>query len=124
MDIELLKKTIGRKLKQARKDNDLTQDDVAAKLDISAVAYGSFERGTNLIGLNYLIEISRIFSKPLGDFLPGYLTPEELNDLSHHPLFQRLLTAFAALPDDDARLVFVNAMEILTRKRDDSVTES
>ena len=127
MDINLLKQTIGRKLKQARKDQDLTQDDVAAKLDISAVAYGSFERGTNLIALNYLIEVSRILNKPLTFFLSSYVTPEELNDILHHPLTARLLAAFAALPADDARRTIVEFTELAAKhqaERDDGVTKS
>jgi len=99
LDINLLKQTIGRKLKQARKDQDLTQDDVAAKLDISAVAYGSFERGTNLIALNYLIEVSRIFGKPLTFFLSSYVTPEELNDPLADPYVQRYIAAIATIND-------------------------
>ena len=110
MDINLLKETIGRRLKQARKECDLTQDEVAERLGLTSVGYGSFERGTNLIALNYLIEVSRILDKPLTYFLPSpYVSPEELNDITHDPQFHafietwRLLTELADMGDEAGR---------------------
>lgn len=104
MDIDQLKETIGRRLKQARKEYDLTQGEVAEKLDLTSVAYGSFERGTNLIALNYLIEVSRVLNKPITYFLPHAFTEAELNDLTHDPRVQDILEAWrtlAALDDPE-----------------------
>lgn len=112
MDINQLKETIGRRLKQARKECDLTQDEVAERLGLSSVGYGSFERGANLIALNHLIEVSRILGKPLTYFLPTpYVTLEELNDLFHDPLFQDFLALWPRL-DDEGRALLLQLAEL------------
>ena len=98
INTEELKREIGKKLKRAREDKGLSQEDVAKQIGLSKVGYGAFERGSNLIALNYLLELSRILQKPITHFLPRHaLTEIELNDLTHDPRVQDILAAWRVL---------------------------
>jgi len=94
-----LKQRFGEKLRIAREEKGMSQEELAGRLGLSKVGYGALERGKNLIGLQYLIMLTFILGKPVTFFLPRYAVSEaELNDLSHDPQFQE----FAALwPDLD-----------------------
>jgi len=90
---------IAQKLRTAREEKDLSQEDVAKQLGVTAGAYGSFERATNLIALNYLIDLSRILQKPITYFLPPHVvTDAERNDSMHDPLLQELVANWPRIP--------------------------
>ena len=100
INTEELKREIGKKLKRAREDKGLSQEDVAKQIGLSKVGYGAFERGSNLIALNYLLELSRILQKPITHFLPRHaLTEIELNDLTHDPRVQDILNIWRFLTE-------------------------
>lgn len=65
MDLNTL---IGSKIAQLRKANNLTQEQLAEKLDISIKHCSAVERGLSCLSLEKLIEISEIFDTSL-DFL-------------------------------------------------------
>ncbi len=110
IDIETLKAEIGKKLKAAREEKGMSQEHVATMLGLSKVGYGALERGKNLIGLQYLIMLTFILEKPITYFLPNHiLTEDELNDITHDPLFStfvetwQLLSELADLGDEAGR---------------------
>lgn len=57
------------KLKEARKDAKMSQEEVAKRLDLSQGAYSDFERGESRLDVNYLVQLSDIFNKPVTWFL-------------------------------------------------------
>ena len=126
LDIQALKTEIGNRLKMAREESGYSQQNLADLIGLTKVGYGALERGQNLVSLQHLIPLARILNKPLAYFLPSHVSPEEMNDLSHHPLTARLLAAFAALPDDSVRKQYVMIMELTAAtqaaKRDDDPT--
>ncbi len=50
-----------KRIKAIREDNDLTQADIANKLDMNRSAYSLWELGINTIPLNYLVEFCNLF---------------------------------------------------------------
>ncbi len=86
IDVDKLKEEIGDKLREAREEKSMSQDEVAKMLGLSKVGYGALERGKNLISLNYLIALTYILQKPITYFIPGqYLTEEERQDALADP---------------------------------------
>lgn len=60
---------VGRNLRNARKAHGLRQAEMAEKLNISANAYGEYERGIKLISTRKLLEFCRILHIEPGDIL-------------------------------------------------------
>ncbi len=60
---------VGRNLRNARKAHGLRQAEVAEKLNISANAYGEYERGIKLISTKRLLDFCRILHIQPGDIL-------------------------------------------------------
>ena len=59
------------KLYALRKDNGITQEEMANKLGISRVSYGKKERGSSEFTQDEMFEISKIFNRTINDiFLP------------------------------------------------------
>jgi transcriptional regulator with XRE-family HTH domain len=111
VDIEQLKAEIGEKLKAAREAKRMSQEELANRLGLSKVGYGALERGKNLIGLQHLISLTFILEKPVTYFLPRYaISEDELNDLSHDPLWQELASLWPDLTAED-----VDAFMVLIR---------
>lgn len=57
------------KLKEAREDAKMSQTEVAKRINISQGAYSDFERGESRLDVNYLVQLSDIFNKPVTWFL-------------------------------------------------------
>jgi len=87
IDIEKLKGEVGRKLKAAREERGLSQEELARMLGLSKVGYGALERGKNLVGLQYLIMLTFILKKPITDFLPAHVVS---NSEHNSPLLDNL----------------------------------
>ncbi|MHB9033889.1 MAG: helix-turn-helix transcriptional regulator [Anaerolineae bacterium] len=70
---------VSRRVRQAREDAGLTQEDAAKALNLSVVGYGHYERATQPFGLEQLFQLSRILGKPVTWFLglPSELDPDE-----------------------------------------------
>jgi transcriptional regulator with XRE-family HTH domain len=104
IDIEKLKAEIGEKLREAREEANMSQEELASMLGLSKVGYGALERGKNLIGLQYLIMLTFILKKPITYFLPPFcVTPEEMNNLNLDPTFRRWAECYLAMPDEIRR---------------------
>lgn len=57
-------------LKNIREDRDLTQQEVADVLNIKVSAYGKYERGINMMGVDKYIILARFYDVSL-DYLLG-----------------------------------------------------
>ncbi len=64
-------KAIGRNIRTARMDLNLTQEDVAERLKISQLHFGRLERGDRPISLEMLALIANILETPLSSLLNG-----------------------------------------------------
>lgn len=62
---------IGERLKKARKEKKLTQEDLAEKLDVSIAFLSRIERGSSQINLKRLTQICEILGISEGDILNG-----------------------------------------------------
>ncbi len=69
---------IGRRIKYARMRNKITQEEMAAKLDVSVAFYSRVERGTSHVNLARIIEISDILGMSVAFFITG--VSEEANN--------------------------------------------
>lgn len=102
MDVDQLKITIAKKLRTIREERDLSQEDVARQLGMTTGAYGSFERAKNLISVNHLIGLSRIFQVPITDFLPAHVVSNsEHNSPLLDPRFQEISNLWPHLSEHD-----------------------
>ena len=79
--VDTLKRKIGARLRQAREDKGLTQEEVADLLGLTDVGYGAYERGQRLIPVDFLVKLTGILDRSVNYFLdspaPNGLTPEE-----------------------------------------------
>jgi len=99
LDINQLKLLIAKKLRTTREERSLSQEDVARQLGVTTGAYGSFERAKNLISVNHLIGLSRIFQVPITDLLPAHVvTNSERNEPLLDPLLQELINLWPDIP--------------------------
>jgi transcriptional regulator with XRE-family HTH domain len=78
---DVLRKKIGARLRQAREDVGLTQEDVARLLGLTDVGYGAYERGQRLIPVDCLVKLTGILDRSVNYFLDSPpvdgLSPEE-----------------------------------------------
>lgn len=77
-----LKRRIGARLRQAREDRGLTQEDVAGMIGLTDVGYGAYERGQRLIPVDCLVKLTSILDRSINYFLDspapnGGLTAQE-----------------------------------------------
>jgi len=68
-DREMLAKQIGRRLKQAREDRRLTQEEIGAALGIERAAYANIETGRSLLTIEHLMKLPGILLEPVTYFL-------------------------------------------------------
>lgn len=64
-------KVIGRHIRDARKQKNMTQEQVAKAIDISLQHYGKVERGDRHINLTRLAELSILLDVPIEKLVEG-----------------------------------------------------
>ena len=64
-------KLIGERIKKARKERGLTQDNIAERLNVSVGYISQVERGITKISLDLLGAISSILEHNIADFISG-----------------------------------------------------
>lgn len=62
---------IGQRIKKARKENELTQEQLAEKMDVSIAFLSRIERGSSQINLKRLNQICEILGITEGEILNG-----------------------------------------------------
>lgn len=64
-------KKLGKRIKIARVEMDMTQTDLAKAAGLLQKSISSYERGNSLPGLDTLEKISKVLNKPFSYFLEG-----------------------------------------------------
>lgn len=64
-------KVIGRHIRAARKRKDMTQEDVAAAIEMSPAHFGKVERGDRPVNLQRLSQLSQVLDVPLEKLVEG-----------------------------------------------------
>ena len=62
-------KKLGKKIKLARVESDLTQTELAEKIDAKQKSISRYESGITMPSIETLIKIAKVLNKPAGDFL-------------------------------------------------------
>lgn len=71
---------IYRRLRDLREDNDKTQEEIAAELEIQQTQYSRYERGERELPMHHFITLSRYYNVSL-DYLAGLIdTPRKLDE--------------------------------------------
>lgn len=69
-------KVIGRNIRKARTEANLTQEQIAEKLKISQLHFGRLERGERPAALEQLANIARVLEVPTLELLQGCILEE------------------------------------------------
>lgn len=64
-------KVIGRHIRTARKRKNMTQEDVAAAIEMSPAHFGKVERGDRPVNLQRLSQLSQVLDVPLEKLVEG-----------------------------------------------------
>lgn len=75
-----MKKAIGTRIRKLRVSKDLTQDNMATELDITAGAYAKIERGETDPSATRLIQIAEILGVEVAFFFQETINPLQLLD--------------------------------------------
>lgn len=67
--LEIMKNYFGNNLRYLRLSNNMTQTDLAIKLNISRQAVSNYERGHRFCNLDILIDISNLFDISIDNLL-------------------------------------------------------
>ena len=62
-------KKLGKKIKLARVELDLTQTELAEKINAKQKSISRYETGASLPSIKTLVEIAKVLKKPAGYFL-------------------------------------------------------
>ncbi len=74
-ELRIVKKLIGTRIRKLRESKDLTQENMAAELDITAGAYAKIERGETDPSITRLKQIADILSVDVTYFFKESTTP-------------------------------------------------
>jgi transcriptional regulator with XRE-family HTH domain len=101
---------VGRRLKEIRTKNKLSQTDVAQRLGLSFQQVQKYEIGSNRIAASRLFELAQIF-----DTSPAYFF-EGLHEAAHggmpqHDSGAEIINALAAIKDDAVKSRIVTFIE-------------
>ena len=88
---------VGRKIKELRTSQKLTQNEFAERLGVTKSAISSYENGSRLPSYDILIKISRIF-KVTTDYLLG-CSNEKIQTISVSGLTEKQIAAIASSID-------------------------
>ena len=91
---------IGERLKQARISKDLTQENLAEKLDVSVAFLSRIERGSSFINLKRLNQICSILNVTEGEILNG------VSKESHSYLNKELSNLLKDCPSEKMNLIY------------------
>jgi len=125
---------IGKKLLEFRGKYNLTQADVAQKLEVSTQQYQKYENGDNRLSLSKFLHLSRSVAFPLKDFIDGYIKESQnsiagglsdnaqaaLSELSDNDTSvlkdtSDLIKAYHSIDDEEKRKNFVKAVKEMAK---------
>ena len=87
---------IGNVIKTLRKQHNMTQDELAEKLNVSSQAVSKWENGRNMPDITLLVDIADCFNMTVDELLKGLKAPSQIN-------LHRYVTSpeFQSLSDDE-----------------------
>lgn len=108
----ILKKEIGERLRNLRKEKGLTQKEISKRVSMDYSYIGKIERGEQLPSIKMLIRLSEILSMPIGYFfqegpIMGLLEhlPEELIDIAGNKKKMIFLKLLKDIDEEDIPLI-------------------
>jgi transcriptional regulator with XRE-family HTH domain len=101
---------IGKRIQQAREEDGITQEELAARLGCTQSALSNYELGKRRLYLNLLNQIARVLNRPLEYFMETSADEGEQGDgdaatLLSDPLLKEILVAASKLPGHERKLV-------------------
>lgn len=114
MDIDY--KRIGRHLRAARKNKNLTQAEVSEILNVAENTYSNMERGTQKLNLSRIIQLCEIYGiKPgsvLDDCSDALITLPDTHSEDESPEKRELHLLIDRCSDETARIVNIAAQAL------------
>ncbi len=100
---------ICKRVRTARKAAGLSQEEVAAQLNLTPAGYGHYERGRQPFSIEMLTRLARVLDRPLEHFLGLQmgLTLEE----------EQLVAAFRELETEQQRTLALDMVRLAARNR-------
>ena len=71
---------IGAFLKELRKEKDLTQEDLAEKLNVSGRTVSRWETGANMPDISLLVELAEFYGVSIPEIINGERKSETMNE--------------------------------------------
>ena len=91
-------KEVGSRIKKARRKANLTQKEIAQKLNMTNSGFAHCERGINLITLENLIKLPEILNCAITDLLPEKAVKRIDRERTEDPQLQEVIDAWKDLP--------------------------
>lgn len=117
MELDMI--TIGNRIKERRKELNLTQLDIKERVGISSGNISDIERGNRLPAAATLVQLAQVLDCSIDYILTGVSPKSDNSDL--YPAdesAQKLLRLFYVLSDDDQEeLIMIAQMKATKRKR-------
>ena len=122
--MELDVQTIGKRIKERRKELNLTQLDIKDKVGISAGNISDIERGNRLPAAGTLVQLATVLDCSIDYILTGNIPlPEDHNFPISEKSARHLLDLFHMLSSDDQdELIMIAEMKVSKRKRQEKST--
>lgn len=102
---------LGNMIREGREELQLTQDEVAEKLQINLTHYGNIERGTNNPSLPLFIEIV----KTLNLSVDAYIYPERAYNDS---LSQQIIRLISHCSERERKIILANILTLIENREE------
>lgn len=94
-----INKSVGKRIRVARRDTGLTLEYVADKLGITPSALGHIERGRNLISLEHLVKLPAILGCKITALLPDSVVTDYDRERAADPKLREIQDRWNSLPE-------------------------
>ena len=110
----VLRKDVGARIRTARASKGMTQEDLAAAIEIAPESFGRIERGRSFPSIPTLIRLSQVLGISIDDLLCN--TPPISKPSHTKPEIRRLICILERLDNKTLRHV-VSTVRMMTRGR-------
>lgn len=114
-----LNASIGSRIAKLRKEHNMTQEQLAEKLDISIKHCSSVERGLSCLSLEKLIEVSVLFDVSLDYLVKGNAFDQYSIDFVVSNLPPSILSILSS-EDEKERQLFTEYLQLYTKIRENN----
>ncbi len=105
---------IGERLRAARMEADLSQEEAAKLLKMDRSNISHIEQGRSQVGLSYLLQMVRIYGCKITDLLPADVVTDYDRQRAMDPDLQEIIDAWPEL-SEDIKHVLLNQFETLLK---------